>query len=119
MAFLLTESAVEKVKAIVRKKDPENPDTHSRQAGHFQLSCFYKREASSLARSPVSTLLSSEMAATSGVSWDLILRRGKREDLRDLMELSGVHEGQCWGDGVARKTSGSGGDRHGYLHNVK
>ena len=31
----------------------------------------------------------------------------------------GVHEGQCWGDGAAGKTSESGGDRHGYLHNVE
>lgn len=59
------------------------------------------------------------MAAAPGVSWDLILWRGKREDLRDLTELSGVHEGQYWGDGVARKTSGRGGDSHGSLHNVE
>jgi len=36
-----------------------------------------------------------------------------------MVELSGVHEGQCWGDGVARKTSGREGDGHRYLPNVK
>ena len=50
---------------------------------------FYKQEASSFALSPISTLLITEMAASPSVSWDLILWRGKREDLRDLTELSG------------------------------
>ena len=102
MTFLLMESTAEKVTvnslALARTKGPGKPDTHSRQAEDFQLSCFYKREASSSARSPVSTLLSTEIAATPGVSWTLILWRGKREDLRVMTELSGVHEGQCWGD---------------------
>ena len=31
--------------------------------------------------SPVSTLLNAEMAAAPGVSWDLILWGGKREDI--------------------------------------
>lgn len=102
MTFLLTESTVGKVtvhsQALARTKGSGNPDTHSRQAEDFQLSCFYKWEASSFALSPVSTLLITEMAAAPGVSWDLILWRGKREDLRDMMELSGVPEGQCCGD---------------------
>ena len=93
MTFLLTESTVEKVTvnslALARTKGPGYPDTHSRQIGDFQLSCFCKREASSFAFSTVSTPLNAEMAAAPGVSWDLILWRGKREDLRDLTELSG------------------------------
>ena len=83
------------MKALACTKDPGKPDTHSRQIGDFQLSCFYKWEASSFAVSPVSTLLNAEMAAAPGVSWDLILWRGKREDIRDMTELLGVHEGQC------------------------
>ena len=59
---------------------------------------FYKQEASSFALSPISTLLITEMAASPSVSWDLILWRGKREDLQDITELSGVPEGQCCGD---------------------
>ena len=93
MTFLLTESTVEKVTvntpALARTKGPGKPDTHSRQIGEFQLSCFYKQEASSFALSPISTLLITEMAASPGISWDLILWRGKREDLRDMTELSG------------------------------
>ena len=96
------ESTVEKVTvnspALARTKGPGKPDTHSRQIGDFQLSCFYKREASSFALSPISTLLITEMAASPGISWDLILWRGKKEDLRDIMELSGVPEGQCCRD---------------------
>ena len=93
MTFLFRESTVEKVTenslALARTKGPGYPDTHSRQIGDFQLSCFCKREASSFALSTVSTPLNAEMAAAPGVSWDLILWRGKREDLRDLTELSG------------------------------
>ena len=93
MTFLLTESTVEKVTvnspALARTKGPGKPDTHSRQIGDFQLSCFCKREGSSFALSTVSTPLNAEMAAAPGVSWDLILWRGKREDLRDMTELSG------------------------------
>ena len=102
MTFLLTESTVEKVTvnspALARTTGPGKPDTHSRQIGDFQLSCFYKQEASSFALSPISTLLITEMAASPGISWDLILWRGKKEDLRDIMELSGVPEGQCCRD---------------------
>ena len=68
MTFLLTESSVEKVKALARTKGPGKPDTNSRQAGDFQLSRFYKWEASSFALSPVFTILSAEMAATSFIS---------------------------------------------------
>ena len=72
MTFLLTESTVEKVTvnslALARTKGPGKPDTNSRQAGDFQLSCFYKWEASSFALSPVSTILSTEMAAISFIS---------------------------------------------------
>ena len=93
MTFLLMESTVEKVTvnspALARTKGPGKPDTHSRQIGDFQLSCFCKWEGSSFALSTVSTPLNAEMAAAPGVSWDLILWRGKREDLRDMTELSG------------------------------
>ena len=93
MTFLFRESTVQKVTenslALARTKGAGNPDTHSRQIGDFQLSCFYKREASSFALSPISTLLITEMAASPSVRWDLILWRGKREDLRDMTELSG------------------------------
>ena len=102
MTFLLTESTVEKVTvnspALARTKGPGKPDTYSRQAEDFQPSCFYKWEASSFALSPISTLLITEMAASPSVRWDLILWRGKREDLRDITELSGVPEGQCCRD---------------------
>ena len=80
MTFLLTESSVEKVKALARTMGPGKPDTNSRQAGDFQLSCFYKWEASSFALSPVSTILSADMAVTSFISEDSILQKGKRED---------------------------------------
>ena len=68
MTFLLAECSVEEVKALARTKGPGKPDTNSRQAGDFQLSCFYKWEASSFALSPVSTILSTEMAAISFIS---------------------------------------------------
>jgi len=68
VTFLLTESSVEKVKALAKTKGPGKPYTNSRQAGDFQLSCFYKWEASSFALSPVSTILSTEIAATSFIS---------------------------------------------------
>lgn len=102
MTFLLMESTVEKMTvhslALARTKGPGKPDTYRRQAEDFQLSCFYKREASSFAPSPVSTLLSTEMAASPGIIWDLILWRGKSEDIQDMTELSGVREGHCCGE---------------------
>ena len=80
MTFLLTESSVEKVKALARTMGPGKPDTNSRQTGDFLLSCVYKWEASSFALSPVSTILSADMAVTSFISEDSILQKGKRED---------------------------------------